>query len=199
MAQHVEAGAEQRHDDADLKRCEDAGYGVGDALVRLNADGDRGCLKEALAGFSAHVKGELLIGAELVNEAAVDFALELEDPVPAAVFEELPDQPGEGGEKAGESQQGRHGPNHIVGVPAAAGRSRILGPDGAFQGFVRAAVFRSEAGEEIKVGIAGDFRVFGEELGQLRVVVGYVVLIGQQGWIVGDDGGEGGAGAQKLE
>ena len=53
--------------------------------------------------------------------------------------------------------------------------------------------------EEVELGVAGDLRMGGEELGQLGIVVGHIVLIGEQRRVVRDDGGERGAEAQQLD
>jgi len=67
VAEHEQAAAEENEDDADLERGEDAGNGVGHTLLGLKADRDGRCFKEALAGFSAHVSGQFLCGAEFVD------------------------------------------------------------------------------------------------------------------------------------
>ena len=86
VAQQQEADAEQDQHDADLEGRENAGHGIGYALARLEVHGNGRGFKEALACFGFHVGGELLVGTELVDEAPVDFALQLEDAAPAAVF-----------------------------------------------------------------------------------------------------------------
>ena len=98
VTEQEQANTEENQHDTDLQRGEDAGDGVGDGLLGLDAGGDGRGFKEALAGLRFHVLGELLSGAELVDEAAVDFALELEDAAPAAVFKELAEAPDEGAE-----------------------------------------------------------------------------------------------------
>jgi hypothetical protein len=50
--------------------------------------------------------------------------------------------------------------------------------------------------KEVEIGVAGDLRMQSKELRKLRIVAGYIVLIGEQGGITGDDGGEGGAEAE---
>jgi hypothetical protein len=191
MAKQEQAKTEENEHDADLERGEDAGDGVGDALLGLDAGGDGRGFKEALAGFGLHVLGEFLGGAELVNEAAVDFALELEDAAPAAVFKELAEEPNNSAEETGEGEEGHEGLGDVFGGVALPGLDK-LGPDGAFEFFVGAAVFVVHAGEEVEVGIADDFRVGGEKRRELGILLAHVFLIGEQGGVVRDDGGDGG-------
>jgi len=125
--------------------------------------------------------------------------LELEDAAPAAVFKELADEPDEGGEKTGERQQSADRVDDIARAPAITPWLHKLRPDGPFEGLVRASIFRMDMGEEIEIGIAGDFRVDRYELRKLWIVAVDVVLIGEQRRVVFDDGGEGGAQAQQFD
>ena len=103
---------------------------------RFGVQGDGRGFKEAPAGFGFHVGGEFLAGGELVDEAAVDFALQLEDAAPAAILDEDADAP------AGDEQESRAKAStagivaHKVVKADAAARAVDLGPDGAFEGFV---------------------------------------------------------------
>ena len=55
------------------------------------------------------------------------------------------------------------------------------------------------ARKEVEIGVAGYLRVGGQECGELGIVVAHVFLIGEQGGIVGDNGGEGGAETEHPE
>jgi hypothetical protein len=164
VAEQEQTDAEEDEHDADLERGEDAGDGVGDALLGLNAGGDGCGLKEALAGFGFHVLGEFLAGAELVNEAAVDFALEFEDAAPAAVFEELADEPYDGAEETGEGKESHEGLADLFDGAVLRGPDE-LGPDGALKFVVGAAIVMMHAGKEVEVRVAHDFRMGGEKGG----------------------------------
>src|ERR1700678_3056230 len=72
-------------------------------------------------------------------------------------------------------------------------------PDGALQSFVGASVVGMHMGEKVEVGVAGNFGMSEEKLCQLRIVVGYVVLIGEQRWVMRYDGGEHGAQTQQPD
>jgi hypothetical protein len=74
----------------------------------------------------------------------------------------------------------------------------ILLPDSAFEAVAPASGAVGEVGEEIEVGIAGDFGMIFEELFELGIAAGDVVLIGEEGGIVGDDLGEGGSHAEET-
>ena len=90
-------------------------------------------LKEAPAGLSAHVGGQFLGGTELLDEAAVDFALELEDAGPAAVLEELADEPDERAEEAGEGRRAGNGPDDVQNVWVSFAGPSTFRPDGALE------------------------------------------------------------------
>ena len=51
-------------------------------------------------------------------------------------------------------------------------RLRVFGPDGALKFFVGAAVLMMGVGEEIEVGVAGDFGMGGEKGRELRIPLG---------------------------
>src|SRR6266567_6082586 len=119
VAEEQEADAEQDEHRADLDRVEDAGDGVWHALAGVDGERDGGGFEEALAGFGLHVGGELLAGAEFVNEAGVDLALQLEDAAPAAVVDEEADGPDGGAEEGGEGQQGGRVAEELVKAGAA--------------------------------------------------------------------------------
>lgn len=74
-----------------------------------------------------------------------------------------------------------------------------LRPDDALELFVGAAVVMFHAGKEIEVGIAGDLGVGGQKRRELGIIAADVFLIGEQGGVVGDDCGEGGAEAEHAE
>jgi len=197
MAKQEQAKTEENEHDSDLEGGEDTGDCVGDALLGLDAGGDGCGFKEALAGFGFHVLSELLAGAELVNEAAVDFALELEDAAPAAVFKELAEQPNNGAEETGEGEEGHEGLGDILGGAVLPGLDEF-GPDGALKRFVGTAILMTRAGEEVEVWIADDFRVGSEKRGELGILLAHVFLIGEQGGVVGDDGGDGGTETEQF-
>ena len=67
------------------------------------------------------------------------------------------------------------------------------------EGFVGLTVFVFQVGEEIELGVARDLGMSGEEFGELGVVAGHVLLVGEERRVVGDDGGERGAEAQDLD
>jgi hypothetical protein len=192
-----EAYAEKGEDYAGLQGDEDAGEGYGDALVALEVDRNGCGLEETLAGFGVHVGEELLVAAEAFDEAAMDFALEFEDAGPSSVFKEGADEPeedsceAEKGEKAGASADELAGEfGHFAG--------RILLPHSALQAFAASPPAVREVGEEIEVGVAGDFGVGFEEPFELGIVAGNVILVGEEGGVVGDDLGEGGAHAEET-
>jgi len=202
MTEQEEAGAEQTEHDTDLKRREDTGDSVGDTHVigtGIEVDGERGSFKEAPARLSLHVGMQFCAGGELVDQLSVNVHLQLEDAAPAAIFEELPNKPEQSTEDAREDEE-RPG---FFDEPSQKGtllRGLIeLRPDGAFEGLIGVAVAVREPGEEVEVGIEGDFRMAVEELGELRVVAANVVLVGQESGVVFDDGGEGGAEPEELD
>jgi hypothetical protein len=53
--------------------------------------------------------------------------------------------------------------------------------------------------KEVEIGVAGDLRMQSKELRKLRIVAGYIVLIGEQGGIASHYRGEGRAEAEKLD
>src|SRR5450631_4027711 len=79
------------------------------------------------------------------------------------------------------------------------GRAIDVGPDFALESLVGPASLRMHVGEEVELGVASDFGMAHEELGQLRIVVGHVFLIREQRWVPRYDGGECGAEAEELD
>ena len=199
VAQKQQAGSEQHEHDADLQRSEHAGDGVGHALAVFEIHSDRSSFEEAPASVCLHVGGELLVRAELVDEAAVHFRLQLEDATPATVFDKETDHPREDGEKAKEREQRPEVMQEFLEGARPVLLPIDVGPDGAFKDFVGFARFVGQMREEEVFGIARDLGVHGEECGELRVVACDVVLISEQRRIVGDDRGERGAEAQEAD
>src|SRR6185437_3746426 len=199
VAEEQESDAEQDKHDADLDGRQDAGEGSANGAGGFGVEGDGGSLEEAAAGFGLHIGGQLLAGGELVDEAAVNLGLELEDAVPAAAFDEHAHAPDSGDEEAGKGEQrGRVAEELVKAGPATPGLVDV-GPYGVLEGFVGSAGIRGQVGEEIKARIAGHLGMRFEECGELRVVVADVILIGEQGWVVRHHSGEGGAEAEQLD
>ncbi len=157
-----------------------------------------GCgFEEALAGFGVHVGEELFVGAEAFDETAMDFALEFEDAGPAAVFKEGADEPEKDSREAEEGEEAGASADELAGeLRHFAGR--ILLPDSALEAVAASPPGIGEVGEEIEVGVAGDFGVGFEESFELGIVAGDVILVGEEGGVVGDDLGEGGAHAEET-
>jgi hypothetical protein len=191
------ADAEKREDYAGLQRNEDAGKGCGDTLVTLEFDWDGRGLEEALAGFSVHVGEELFVAAEALDEAAVDFALQFEDAGPATIFKEGSGEPEEG---SGEAEKGEEAGGHaeeLSGEPGHLG-TWILLPDSALESVAAASGTVGEVGEEVEVGIPGDFRVGFKEPFEFGIGAANIFLVGEEGGVVGNDLGEDGSDAEET-
>jgi len=127
----------------------------------------------------------------------VDFALEFEDAGPAAVFKEGSGEPEKNSGKAEEGKESGAHTDELAGEFGHFGAGIRL-PDFAFESVAAVAGTVGEVGEEIEVGIAGDFGMGFEESLEFGIVAGDVVLIGEEGGVVGDDLGEGRAHAEET-
>jgi hypothetical protein len=74
-----------------------------------------------------------------------------------------------------------------------------LGPHGALESFVGAALAGWDMSKQVELGIASNLRMGEEELRELGIVAGDIVLVGEQRRVACDDGGEGGAEAEELD
>ena len=196
-----QADAEEREYDADLQRPQDAADASGETLIALEVDGDGCGFEEALAGFGLHVVKEFLVAGEALDEAGVDVALQAEDATPAAILEQHVDEPEEGSSDADEGECA-HEVAHVLTADILLRlkiAARLIAVDAAVEAFDAPAALLGEVGEEIEVGVARDFGVLAEKLGELWIGAGDVVLVGEEGGVGFDDLGEGGAHADEAE
>lgn len=108
VAEEEDSDTEERKNDADLERIQNAGDGGGDSLILFEINGEGCGFKEALAGIGSHVDQKVLAVAEFIDELVVDVHLKFEDARPAAVLEDLPDEPQKGCGDAYEDYKGAY-------------------------------------------------------------------------------------------
>ncbi len=156
--------------------------------------------RKLFACFSFHICGQLLAGAEFVDQAGMNLALLFEGAVPAAALNKKVDDPDNSDEETGKQDDGSNPVHHFgrVRLPVRVRRDKI-GPYGALQRLIAMASPLVQAAEEVELGILRDIGMAGHELCQLGIVAGDVVLVGQQRRIARHNRSKDRAQAKQLE
>lgn len=167
-------------------------------MIAFKLDRDGSGFEEALAGVGAHIGEELLVVAEALDEAGVDLALHLEDAGPATIFKEGSSEPEENSHEYDERGHRGKGLYEL----SYDWRGFLAGaafiPGSAEESLAATAAGVGEVGEEIKVGVADDFRMILQKSCELGVGAADVLQVGEKGRVGADDVGERGAHPEEM-